>query len=291
MKQTLIFGLFFISNLFFSQQTDSLELVINNPDVEDSIVVNTKNSIGRQLVVDGKQIVNNIAHSYASPFSWKKDDWVDVGGVALGTVLLYSVDHDTSKYFMDQREKVPSVVRKFGDYFGGPQNNYGITSLVYLTGLFTKNDKIRDTGVLMISSATTAGLIQTLSKTLVGRARPGTGEGKFHFKPFSGEPAYRSFPSGHTVLVATTMFSLAKQFSNPWVKAGIYTIGAITPLSRVWDGAHFFSDVFLSAAISYFVVEGTYKYMNKNQIKKEGKNKIAWRLSMSPNMLGLNGVF
>ncbi|KFE97263.1 hypothetical protein IX39_20515 [Chryseobacterium formosense] len=291
MKQTLIFGLFFISNLFFSQQTDSLELVINNPDVEDSIVVNTKNSIGRQLVVDGKQIVNNIAHSYASPFSWKKDNWVDVGGVALGTVLLYSVDHDTSKYFMDQREKVPSVVRKFGDYFGGPQNNYGITSLVYLTGLFTKNDKIRDTGVLMISSATTAGLIQTLSKTLVGRARPGTGEGKFHFKPFSGEPAYRSFPSGHTVLVATTMFSLAKQFSNPWVKAGIYTIGAITPLSRVWDGAHFFSDVFLSAAISYFVVEGTYKYMNKNQIKKEGKNKIAWRLSMSPNMLGLNGVF
>jgi len=290
-KQTLIFGLFFISNLFFSQQTDSLELVINNPDVEDSIVVNTKNSIGRQLVVDGKQIVNNIAHSYASPFSWKKDNWVDVGGVALGTVLLYSVDHDTSKYFMDQREKVPSVVRKFGDYFGGPQNNYGITSLVYLTGLFTKNDKIRDTGVLMISSATTAGLIQTLSKTLVGRARPGTGEGKFHFKPFSGEPAYRSFPSGHTVLVATTMFSLAKQFSNPWVKAGIYTIGAITPLSRVWDGAHFFSDVFLSAAISYFVVEGTYKYMNKNQIKKEGKNKIAWRLSMSPNMLGLNGVF
>ncbi|WP_083206622.1 phosphatase PAP2 family protein [Chryseobacterium sp. CBo1] len=291
MKQTLIFGLFFISNLFFSQQTDSLELVINNPDVEDSIVVNTKNSIGRQLVVDGKQIFNNIAHSYASPFSWKKDNWVDVGGVALGTVLLYSVDHDTSKYFMDQREKVPSVVRKFGDYFGGPQNNYGITSLVYLTGLFTKNDKIRDTGVLMISSATTAGLIQTLSKTLVGRARPGTGEGKFHFKPFSGEPAYRSFPSGHTVLVATTMFSLAKQFSNPWVKAGIYTIGAITPLSRVWDGAHFFSDVFLSAAISYFVVEGTYKYMNKNQIKKEGKNKIAWRLSMSPNMLGLNGVF
>ncbi|MFC7346071.1 phosphatase PAP2 family protein [Chryseobacterium zhengzhouense] len=247
--------------------------------------------MGKQLAVDGKQIFNNIVHSYASPFSWKKDNWIDVGGVALGTVILYSVDHDTSKFFMDRREKVPGVIRKFGDYFGGPQNNYGITSVVYLTGLFTKNDKIRNTGVLMISSATTAGVIQTLAKTLVGRARPGTGEGKFYFKPFSGEPAYRSFPSGHTVLVATTMFSLAKQFSNPWVKAGIYTVGAITPLSRVWDGAHFFSDVFLSAAISYFVVEGTYKYMNKNDNKKEGKNKIAWSVSMSPNMVGLSGVF
>jgi len=92
-------------------------------------------------------------------------------------------------------------------------------------------------------------------------------------------------------LVATTMCSLAKQCSNPWVKAGIYTVGAITPLSRVWDGAHFFSDVFLSAAISYFVVEGTYKYINKNDNKKEGKNKIAWSVSMSPNMVGLSGVF
>jgi len=73
-RQTLIFGLFFISNLIFSQQTDSLELVINNPDVENLIFVNTKNSIGRQFVVEGKQIVNNIAHSYASPFSWKKDN-------------------------------------------------------------------------------------------------------------------------------------------------------------------------------------------------------------------------
>lgn len=289
MRQTLIFGLFFTSNLFFSQETDRLE--ITDLNIKDSVTVDVKKSMGKQLAADGKQIFNNIVHSYASPFSWKKENWIDVGGVALGTVILYSVDHDTSKFFMDRREKVPSVIRKFGDYFGGPQNNYGITSVIYLTGLFTKNDKIRNTGVLMISSATTAGVIQTLAKTLVGRARPGTGEGKFYFKPFSGEPAYRSFPSGHTVLVATTMFSLAKQFSNPWVKAGIYTVGAITPLSRVWDGAHFFSDVFLSAAISYFVVEGTYKYMNKNDNKKEGKNKIAWSVSMSPNMVGLSGVF
>jgi len=287
MKQIFCVIIFSISNLLFSQQTDSLE--IDTIIVEDSVVLPKKNSIGRQLVVDGKQIVNNIAHSYLSPLSWEKKNWVDVGGVALGTVLFYSIDHDTSKYFTERREKVPSVVRKFGDYFGGPQNNYGITSAVYLTGLFTKNDKIRDTGVLMISSATTAGLLQTLSKTLVGRARPGAGKGKFYFKPFSGEANYRSFPSGHTVLVATTMFSLAKQFSNPWVKAGIYGVGLITPLSRVWDGAHFFSDVFLSAAISYFVVEGTYKYMHMKKNKTPGK--IAWKLNVSPNMIGLNGVF
>jgi membrane-associated phospholipid phosphatase len=288
MKRFFILSIFLIFNVIFSQEVDSLKLT--NPSASDTLISPKKNNIGRQLVIDGKQIFNNMAHSYLSPFSWKKSNWIDVGGVALGTILVYSVDNDTSRYFADQRDKVPSVVRKFGDYFGGPQNNYGITSVVYLTGLFTKNDQIRNTGVLMISSATTAGLIQTFSKTLVGRARPGTGEGKFYFKPFSGQPAYRSFPSGHTVLVSTTMFALAKQFSNPWVKAGIYTIGAITPLSRMWDGAHFFSDVFLSTALSYFIVDGTYRYMQKNAQNKKEK-KISWRLNMSPNMLGLNGTF
>lgn len=287
MKRVFILFQFLLFNFIFSQKADSLD--ITNQSITDTLIISKKNSIGRQLVVDGKQIFNNMAHSYLSPFSWKKDNWIDVGGVALGTVLLYSVDNNTSQYFIDQSGKVPSVIKKFGYYFGSPQNNYGITSVVYLTGLFTKNDKIRDTGVLMISSATTAGLIQTLSKTLVGRARPGTGEGKSYFKPFSGQAEYRSFPSGHTVLVSTTMFALAKQFSNPWVKAGIYSVGFITPLSRMWEGAHFFSDIFLSTAISYFIVDGTYRYMQKNEYRKE--KKISWKVNMSPNMLGLNGTF
>lgn len=289
MKRVFIVLLFLIFNFIFSQNVDSL--FITNQPITDTLIVSKKNSIGRQLVVDGKQILNNMTHSYSSPFSWKKDNWIDVGKVALGTVLLYSVDNDTSHYFIDQRDKVPHAIKQFGYYFGSPQNNYGITSVVYLTGLFTKNDKIRDTGVLMISSATTAGLIQTLSKTLVGRARPGTGEGKSYFKPFSGQAEYRSFPSGHTVLVSTTMFALAKQFSNPWVKAGIYSVGFITPLSRMWEGAHFFSDIFLSTAISYFIVDGTYRYMQQNKNNTLKEKKIAWRLGMSPTMLGLNGTF
>lgn len=289
MKFFLIPFFLFVFTNTFSQNSDSLK--IDNVNIEiDSSKVDSKASIGRQLVLDGKQIVNNIFHSYSRPYYWKKDSWLDFGGVALGTVLLYSVDNDTSRFFMKQGEKAPEFLKSFGYYFGSPQNNYGITSAVYLTGLFTKNEKIRNTGVLMISSATTAGVLQTFMKTLVGRARPGAGEGKFYFKPFSGQPSYRSFPSGHTILVSTTMFALAKQFENPWVKAGIYTAGAITPVSRMWDGAHFFSDVFLSAAISYFVVEGTYRYMNHYDDKKSHKI-VNWKINASPNMLGLTGVF
>ncbi|WP_089873439.1 phosphatase PAP2 family protein [Epilithonimonas hungarica] len=287
MKFFIPFFLFLCINTF-SQNADSLNMEIGNVEIESS-QINAKATIGRQLVLDGKQIVDNIFHSYSRPYYWKKDNWLDFGGVAIGTVLLYSVDNDTSRFFMKQGEKAPEFLKGFGYYFGSPQNNYGITSAVYLTGLFTKNDKIRNTGILMISSATTAGLIQTFAKALVGRARPGAGEGKSHFEPFSGQPAYRSFPSGHTILVATTMFSLAKQFENPWVKAGIYSVGSITPVSRMWDGAHFFSDVFLSAAISYFVVEGTYRYMNHFDDKKY--RIIKWNINASPNMLGITGIF
>jgi len=284
---TFLFVFLFINT--FSQESDSLKLDSINIE-SDSIKRVSKISIGRQVVLDGKQIVKNIAHSYLSPLQWKGKNWVDVGGVTLGTVLLYSIDNDTSRFFMKQGNNMPEVLKGFGYYFGSPQNNYGITSLVYLTGLFSKNEKIRNTGVLMISSATTAGLLQTFAKTLVGRARPGAGEGKFYFKPFSGQPAYRSFPSGHTILVSTTMFALAKQFSNPWVKAGIYSVGMITPISRMWDGAHFFSDVFLSAAISYFVVEGTDRYM-KGINNTNNKKLISWNITASPSMIGLRGVF
>jgi hypothetical protein len=59
----------------------------------------------------------------------------------------------------------------------------------------------------------------------------------------------------------------------------------------MWEGAHFFSDIFLSTAISYFIVDGTYRYMQKNKNNDRKEKKIAWRLGMSPTMLGLHGTF
>ncbi|RMB57617.1 phosphatase PAP2 family protein [Dokdonia sinensis] len=250
-------------------------------------------SIWQLAKYDAKAAVLGVGHAYSRPLYWDGKDWTTFGIVAGGTALLYFVDDETSSYFRRQRDRLPRPLREFGDRFGSPQVAYGLTSSVYLFGLFTKNQKVRETGVLMISSATAAGFLQTVLKASVGRSRPQNGQGKFDFKPFSGQAGWRSFPSGHTILAFTAAYSIAKQFDNPWVKAGIYAVGLISPLSRVWDGAHYLTDVALSMAISIATVDAIDNYLNKNNLYPDGRKKpgISWNLHLGLGRVGIVGSF
>lgn len=243
---------------------------------------------------DGLLMFGGIRHAYSRPLHWKKKNWLAASGIIVGTAALNIIDDDAYRYFTKQEKKVPSLIKDFGWYFGSPQNNYGITGGVYLYGLFTKNPKIRKTGILMISSASAAGLIQTFSKTIAGRARP-TGDNKLTFDPFSNEPKYHSFPSGHTILSFTTFYALSKQFKNPWVKAGFYTVGLVSPVSRLWQGAHWLTDVALSMAITIVVVDSIDNYLDKemgeNPTSNNKKNKVSWNFKIGAGTFGLSGTF
>jgi membrane-associated phospholipid phosphatase len=210
---------------------------------------------------------------------------------------LYTFDQESSNLFKKQEQEIPELLRDFGWYFGSPQNNYGVTAGVYAYGLLTKDPQWRRTGVLMISSASAGGLLQQILKTITGRARPETGLGRHEFRPFSGESGFRSFPSGHTVLGFTTAYALAKQFENPYVKAGIYTVGLISPVSRLWAGAHFLTDVVLSMVITIATVEAVDRYLDTRNgygDKRYGTGKtgqrsqrIVFNLTATSNSIGL----
>ena len=246
---------------------------------------------------DGKAALGGLLYAYSRPAHWDKDDWITFGAIAGGTALLYFVDDETSEFFRRQEESTPSFLLEFGDRFGSPQVAYGLTGSIYLVGLFTKNEKIRKTGVLMISSATVAGLIQTVTKTTVGRSRPGNGLDKFDFNSFSGEPGFRSFPSGHTILAFTFAHALARQFDNIWIKTGIYAVGVVSPISRVVNGAHWLTDVALSMAISVVTVNAIDNYLNKKayypgtDLDIRPKNGISWNFNMGLGRIGITGTF
>lgn len=250
-------------------------------------------SIWQLAKYDTKAAVKGVLHAYSRPASWDKDDWVTAGFVVGGTAALYFIDDETSSFFRRQRDGLPDALRQFGDRFGSPQVAYGLTGSVYLYGLFTRNQKVRETGVLMISSATAAGFLQTVLKATVGRSRPQNNQGKFDFKPFSGQPGWRSFPSGHTILSFTAAYAIGKQFDNPWVKAGIYTVGLISPVSRIWDGAHWLTDVVLSLAISVATVDAIDNYINKKNLYPDGRKKpgISWNLQLGLGRAGIIGRF
>jgi len=244
------------------------------------------------LAYDGASAFGGLKHAYSRPFHWKKDDFITAGAILLGTGALYAFDEDSSDWFRRQEEDVPGVLKETGYYLGKPLYNYSINGGVYLIGLFTKNEKFRKTGVLLISSATAVGLIQTVSKTFVGRARPIASEGKDSFNPFSNEAHYHSFPSGHTILAFTTFYAIGKQFKNPWAKGGLYALGLLSPVTRLWSGAHWLTDVALSVAVSVVVVDSIDKYLNKERYPGVmSKDKISWRLQVGPGTIGLRGSF
>jgi len=241
---------------------------------------------------DGVSAFGGLKKAYTAPLSWQKDDYITAGAVVAGTAALYIFDEETSDYFREQGEDAPELVKDIGWYFGSPQNNYGLTGAVYLVGLFTKNEKIRKTGVLMISAASASGIIQSISKTVVGRARPSTEEGKNSFDPFSSDGAYHSFPSGHTILSFTTMYALSKQFENPFVKAGLMGVGLISPVSRLWSGAHWLTDVGLSLALSVAVVDSIDNYLNnEREYGNPDKKGITWKMHVGLGRVGLVGTF
>ncbi len=213
-------------------------------------------------------IFKGIGHSYARPFHWQGKQWVQFGGVVAGTALVYTADYETSRFIRANRESVPKWVRDYGSLYGNPSNNFLATTGVYAVGLFTKNEKLRRTGVLLVASSASAGLLQQVLKSAVGRARPEAGLGKDTFDPFNSSRSFHSFPSGHALMAFTNAYAIGKQFNSPWAKAGIYTIGAIPGISRIWDGQHWLSDFVFAIAISVATVESIDHYLDRKYNKK-----------------------
>lgn len=247
----------------------------------------------QMLKYDGISAFGGVKHAYTQPFKWKGKDWATFGGIVAGTALVYLIDEPANDFFTDQEEDIPGFIKETGFRFGKPLINYGLTTGVYAFGLITKNEKVRKTGVLLIASATAGGIIQTVTKTLAGRARPYTGKGKDAFKFYSKEADYHSFPSGHSILSFTTAYAISKQFENPYVKGGIYALGLVSPVSRLWQGAHWLTDVTLGIVLSVVIVDGIDNYLNKNDryVYDSKKFKIKWDITLGAGQLGVIGRF
>ena len=264
-------------------------LICNSTNSQDLNQTQKKSSTWSLLKEDGKSIFGGIKHAYSQPFKWKKKNWLTFGGIAAGTALMYIYDEQTSDFFMNQKEKAPQMLKEIGWYYGSPQNFFMISAGVYGYGLFAKNEKFRHTGVLIISSAVATGLIQTISKNAFGRARPSEGVGSREFRFMSKEPGFHSFPSGHAILSFTASHAIAKQFENIWVKGGIYAVGLIAPVSRLWEGAHWLTDVTLGMVLSVVVVDGIDNFLQGN--KKVKERKISWNIKAGTKTIGLVGTF
>ncbi len=247
---------------------------------------------------DVGSIWGGIKYTYTRPFHWQKKDFMILGGLVGTSAVLYSFDEESRDFFSRQEKDFPKILDDFGWYFGSPQNHYMLSGGIYGVGLFTKNEKLRRLGVLLITSSTAAGFIQTVSKTAFGRERPyrdefeGSKSG-FHF--MSSEAHQHSFPSGHAILSTITAHAIAKQFKSIWAKTFIYSLGAIAPVQRLTSGSHWLTDVTVGIVLGVVTVEAVDKYLDKRYDSKYNDRrkdkKVSWNVSFTGNTLGLIGTF
>ena len=265
-------------------------LFLSSLKAQENEVLQNKETTWDLFKSDANLILGGVKNAYTQPFKWKEDDWLTFGAIAAGASIIYIYDEQTSEFFINQEEKAPQMLKEIGWYYGSPQNFFMISAGIYSYGLFAKNEKFRHTGVLIISSAVATGLIQTISKNAFGRARPSQNVGSRKYKFMSKESGYHSFPSGHSILSFTASHAIAKQFDNLWVKGGIYAVGLIAPVSRLWAGAHWLTDVTLGIALSVVIVDGVDNFLTSKK-NSEKEKLISWNVKAGYNTIGLVGTF
>ena len=250
-------------------------------------------SVWSMVKYDANASFRSMTHAVTNPIRWKGRDFAKLGVLLAGTAIISQTDTPTSKYFRQREIKYPGVLDEYGFYYAKPGIFLLASTSIYGVGLITKNEQIRKTGVLVISSSIVAGYSQIMARTVVGRARPNSLRDKYDFKPFDGGQEYFSFPSGHTVLAVTLSHSIAKQFDNIWVKSGIYALATLPPLSRLINGEHWLSDIAFGAAYGIIVVDCMDRFLfatDTYNYKKKDK-KVAWNFSFSGNQIGVVGTF
>ena len=244
-----------------------------------------KENIFRRVGNDGKLTIQTIAHTYGRPFKWKRKNWLQFGGALAISGAVMLVDEPISEFFQRNQTKTLDRVANFGDFMGQPEHNYPFMLTVWGTGVVTKNEWLRDTGIMLFASVTTSGILQTISKDLVGRARPISGKGAYAFNPIQGGSGYHSFPSGHTMLALASSWVMAKQVKPIPLKVAFYSIPLIVGTSRIYDQAHWTSDVLLGSALGIACAETVVRVYPK--FKKQLKeNQKGWILL--PSTQGLS---
>ncbi|PHS52539.1 MAG: hypothetical protein COB01_06890 [Lutibacter sp.] len=73
-------------------------------------------------------------------------------------------------------------------------------------------------------------------------------------------------------------------------KGGIYTVGLITPVSRLWKGAHWLTDVTFGIVLSVIVVDGIDNFLANKKSEKKKKN-ILWNVKAGVGTIGVVGTF
>lgn len=248
---------YFYDGHFGSQlRPASMDLNVNThlTLVSDSSVNATSSTSPPELNPFSKAYVglvwDDIKATFTAPARWDTCDWLVAGGVVAGIGTVAAFDEDIQRAVQRNRngtlDDIFSNIQGFGNEYAP-----GVIGAFYLGGMVFHDNEAKAVALDAASASIIAsGLILYPTKYVVGRARPGSNVGAYHFAPFSG---HDSFPSGHTTEAFTLATVISEHYHSIWVDLGCYGIASAVGYARLEGNYHWTSDVLAGAAIGTFV--------------------------------------
>ena len=222
-----------------------------------------------------------------APFNFSSTDWLKTGAFVLATGLAFSLDPKIKNSVNNHQSSSMDNLTGFGEKYGSISYGGVFAGGMYLTGKILGDHEISTTGRMLVESVLYSGLAVSLIKYTVGRSRPYANEGPNDFFDHTFTEQNVSFPSGHTAIAFTVSTVLSRRINNPFATIALYGLAGFTGYQRIYDNKHWFSDVFVGAAIGYFIGNSIVD-SEENRDKNNFLSNITVMPSLSSNGAGLS---
>lgn len=184
--------------------------------------------------------------------------WKPALGVAATTAGLVSLDPHDTPYF-----RRTDSFDNFNKGFSGRNTSLAMAifpASFYVAALARKDTYARHTALLAGEAFADAEVLSTIMKDVSRRLRPSdiSPQGNFADTWFEARGSvfgkHSSFPSGHTIAAFSIATIFARRYrKHRWVPWVSYGLASLVGFSRIPLQSHFPSDVFVGAALGYFI--------------------------------------
>lgn len=221
------------------------------------------------IIDDFNNFINVSVDFYTSPLRFKTEDWIKLSSVVGITAIASLTDKEVRSFSQQNKSTFADDVFNIDKYYSIEFVGASIVAF-YGYGLISENDKIRKLALKLTEATFLSTSITVITKTVVGRGRPYQQESQYSFNPFTFDYDYNSFPSGHTSLAFAYSTVMANEVDNVFWKIGWYSLAGLVGYARIYHNQHWFSDVFMGAAIGYFSGE----FVNNHNSNENGQTQL-----------------
>jgi len=198
-----------------------------------------------------------------------------VVGFGLATLAATPADRRITRELQDDARQANIYLSRGATVFrllghpGGIITGAGIYAGGYVAG----NRRAEDLGLHTVETIVIANTITAAIKMTAGRARPRKNPNNaadFQLFRGVGNDEYQSFPSGHSTAAFAFATIVSAETSHWWPESRwligpvVYGGAALTGVSRIYNNAHWASDVIAGAAIGTLTGIKVYRYQHSH---------------------------